>query len=531
MNHSVLQHDIVRTMSEGNQGVKRKKSCPYLDSIDRTALDFDLEQACSVTLQTGSHIYACLVCGTYFRGRGPRTPAYIHSVQKGHYVFCHLASGTFHCLPDDYEVEDISLQDIQRALHPIFAKELLPTLGQTRSRDLFGRLYRPGFVGLQNLQGSDHMNAALQALAHVIPIRDYFLLDDYEVSHKHKTALIVTNSFAEVVRKIWSPWRFRSHVDPHVFAHVAPKDKREVGDFMAWLLHHLHLGTKLKKKQKSIIEKVFQGKIKVTTRETQKARNKASSNAEEDDRDGSDDETSTPEININQDGQKGQTLVAESVSETTFFSLSVDIPEKPLFRDEEGGLVIPQEALVNVLQKFDGKRFVDTRKGKAQRRQYAIQALPDHLMLHLKRFRDNEKNPTIIVFPVKNLDLHQYLGDKLPPTEEEIRAMGIGDLQRAIKTYGGEAHHVVEKKELIEAAINAASFKYDIVANISHDSPVEVGREDGGKVDQLHEGMYKCHVKADKQWFEIQDLHVKEVMPQQIGVSESCLLILARRST
>lgn len=512
--------------TEGAVG-KRKKACPYLDSIDRTALDFDLEPTCAVTLQTGSHVYACLVCGAYLRGRGPRTPAYTHSVQKGHYVFCQLETGTFHCLPDDYEIEDVSLQDITRALHPTFQPDTIPSLGKEMSRDLFGRLYRPGFVGLQNLQGTDHMNAAVQALAHVIPLRDYFLQDNYKVSYKHKTAATVTKAFAEVVRKLWSPWRFRSHVDPHVFVHVAPKDKREVGDFMAWLLHHLHLGTKLKKKNKSIIEKVFQGKVKVTTRETKRLAEEGK-HEEEDNRNGSDDEVEQSAESPPQAGVEEKTTVAENIAETTFLSLSVDIPEKPLFRDEEGGLVIPQEALVNVLQKFDGKRFVDTRKGKAQRRQYEIQALPDHLILHLTRFRDEEKNPTIIVFPVKNLDLRLYLGDHAPPTEEEIRGMGIAELKRCITYFRGEETHAIEKKDLIEAAINGTSFKYDLVANISHDSPIEVGREGGGKVDQLYEGTFKCNVKGDRQWYEIQDIHVKDVMPQQIGVSESCLLIFAR---
>lgn len=515
--------------SSGSAGApsKRKKSCPYLDSIDRTALDFDLGQTCAVTLQTGSHIYACLVCGAYLRGRGPRTPAYTHSVQKGHYVFCQLETGTFHCLPDDYEIEDVSLQDIKRALHPSFPPETIPSLGKQMSRDLFGRLYRPGFVGLQNLQGTDHMNAVLQALAHVIPLRDYFLYDNYRVSHKHKEAAAVTKAFAEVVRKLWSPWRFRAHVDPHVFAHLAPKDKREVGDFMAWLLHHLHMGTKLKKKHKSIVEQVFQGSVKVTTRETQRLV-EVSNPVHEDDRYGSEDEMEQTVEESEKETAREKTTVAERISETTFFSLSVDIPEKPLFRDEEGGLVIPQEALVNVLQKFDGNRFVDTRKGKAQRRRYEIQSLPDCLILHLTRFRDEEKNPTIIVFPVKNLDLRPYLGENAPPTEEQIRVMGITDLKQCIKDYKGEESHAVEKEDLIEAAIKATSFKYDLVANISHDSPIEVGREDGGAVDQLHEGTFKCNVKGEKQWYEIQDIHVKEVMPQQIGVSESCLLIFAR---
>merc|ERR1719491_928931 len=91
------------------------ESCPYLDTITRTLLDFDFEHSCSVSLQSGPHIYGCLVCGKFFRGRGKHTPAYTHSVDEGHAVFVHLSQGTFHCLPDDYLIQDPSLSDISAA--------------------------------------------------------------------------------------------------------------------------------------------------------------------------------------------------------------------------------------------------------------------------------------------------------------------------------------------------------------------------------------------------------------------------------
>lgn len=43
------------------------RHCPYLDTIDRSVLDFDFEKLCSVTLTT-NNVYACLVCGKYFQG-------------------------------------------------------------------------------------------------------------------------------------------------------------------------------------------------------------------------------------------------------------------------------------------------------------------------------------------------------------------------------------------------------------------------------------------------------------------------------
>jgi U4/U6.U5 tri-snRNP-associated protein 2 len=109
-----------------------------------------------------------------------------------------------------------------------------------------------------------------------------------------------------------------------------------------------------------------------------------------------------------------------------------------------------------------------------------------------------------------------------------------------LSKYGRQdiAASVIEKKELVDATVNFVSKslpdmladKYDLVANITHESPADVGRE--GKHDPLQEGSYKCHIqhKASNQWYEMQDLHVKETMPQLIGVSESYVLIFERKS-
>jgi len=96
---------------------------------------------------------------------------------------------------------------------------------------------------------------------------------------------------------------------------------------------------------------------------------------------------------------------------------------------------------------------------------------------------------------------------------------------------------MVEKSELVEACVNFVtkslpdllSHKYDLVANITHTIPAEVGRE--GKFDPLEEGSYRCHVhhKATKQWYEMQDLHVQDIMAQLIGVSESYVLIFEKK--
>lgn len=74
------------------------------------------------------------------------------------------------------------------------------------------------------------------------------------------------------------------------------------------------------------------------------------------------------------------------------------------------------------------------------------------------------------------------------------------------------SRNVIEKAQLVEKAIvfvtkslpDMLADKYDLVANITHDSPAEVGRE--GQHDPLQEGSYKCHVQhqAARQWYEMQ---------------------------
>ena len=102
-------------------------SCPYLSTVSRRALDFDMEKVCSVTLSP-HHVYACLVCGKFFAGRGRATPAYAHSVEAGHHVWVGLTppegavEGSwlprFWSLPEGHEVLDASLEDIAAALRP-----------------------------------------------------------------------------------------------------------------------------------------------------------------------------------------------------------------------------------------------------------------------------------------------------------------------------------------------------------------------------------------------------------------------------
>ena len=186
---------------------KAVMKCPYLDTINRQLIDFDFEKVCSVSL-TNLNVYACLVCGKFFQGRGQHTHAYTHSVQCGHHVFINLGSCRLYCLPDLYEVVDSSNDDIVRALNPTFtpAETMQLNFNTTLARDIFGVSYLPGFIGMNNLKQTDYVNVIVHALAHVTPLRDFFLRpENYEGS---KSALV--HKFGELMRKIWSKHNYKS---------------------------------------------------------------------------------------------------------------------------------------------------------------------------------------------------------------------------------------------------------------------------------------------------------------------------------
>lgn len=130
--------------SGGAPDAKRRK-CPYLDTINHQVLDFDFEKVCSVSL-SDQNVYACLVCGRYFQGRGRATHAFTHAVQSAHHVFINLRTDRIYCLPDNYEVVDHCLRPVKDALRPSFAAALVARLDQNRilAQDAFGVSYLPG---------------------------------------------------------------------------------------------------------------------------------------------------------------------------------------------------------------------------------------------------------------------------------------------------------------------------------------------------------------------------------------------------
>ena len=119
----------------------------YLDTINRSVLDFDFEKLCSITL-SNINVYACLVCGKYYQGRGPKSHAYFHALEVGHHVYVNMQTKRVYVLPEGYEVKSKSLDDIKFVVDPKLAKEEVTQLDREAKDawDLGGKKYRPGTI-------------------------------------------------------------------------------------------------------------------------------------------------------------------------------------------------------------------------------------------------------------------------------------------------------------------------------------------------------------------------------------------------
>jgi U4/U6.U5 tri-snRNP-associated protein 2 len=551
LEHVIKNEDAVLIPTENEQQWESSKTkCPYLDTICRSVIDFDMEKVCSVSL-SNMHVYCCLVCGKFYQGRGKATPAYTHSVQQGHFVFLHLSEGRFFCLPDNYEIVDSSLDDIKACLAPAYSLADLKQLDRNKdvARDVHGMTYLPGFRGINNLCNTDYLNCVVHALSHVRPLRD-FLLQPTGYAQCRSAILQHLGAFT---RRSWSSRNFKCGASPQELVHAisdASQKKFASGtsadsiDFLNWLLAEINRAlaartldavksdVSSKVREQTIVTQCFQGLIEVTEQ-----RRKALSTG-----------TDHP--------------WTESVRQVNFNHLSLDIPPPPLFKEGEGGLVIPQVPIFELLQKFNGSKWTETLQGDTQvRRKYKILRLPPYLVFHLVRSSDSasfrkDRNPTIVTFPLKHLDMSGLCtppsSSSFPacPAAETIHDLSIRELKALLLQHGTDEHKMIlqgtcEKSELLAmatsavnraAAVSANKYKYNLVANICRESMqttalkgVTVGATTESSLSRVsvqESHPFKVHLRhrpTDK-WFELKDLLVSEIAPQLIALSESSIL-------
>jgi U4/U6.U5 tri-snRNP-associated protein 2 len=175
---------------------------------------------------------------------------------------------------------------------------------------------------MNNIKDNDYFNVIVHALAHVPPLRNFLMLE----SLSGKPELV--QRFSILVRKIWNPRAFKSHVSPHeLLQEISLRSNKRFTltqqsdpvDFLSWFLNNLHLalGGSKTKPGSSIVQKVFQGKLKVESQQ------------------------------ITAKADAGDRLRFEEAAEvktdiSRFLMLTLDLPAAPLFQDELDRNIIPQ---------------------------------------------------------------------------------------------------------------------------------------------------------------------------------------------
>ncbi|KAJ0078190.1 hypothetical protein Patl1_37238 [Pistacia atlantica] len=174
----------------------------------------------------------------------------------------------FYCLPDGYEINDPSLDDIWPVLNPRFTKEQVAQLDKNKlwSRALDGSDDLPGMVGLNKIKETEFVNVTIQSLMRVTPLRNFFRIPE---NYQHCKSPLV-HRFGELTRKIWHARNFKGQVSPLQFLQAvmkASKKRFRIGaqsnpvEFMS--SHTLHVDLRTTKKNTSIFYNCFQGKLEV----------------------------------------------------------------------------------------------------------------------------------------------------------------------------------------------------------------------------------------------------------------------------
>ncbi|CAH2050619.1 unnamed protein product [Thlaspi arvense] len=354
--------------------------------------------------------------------------------------------------------------------YDMFTREQVEELDRNKqwSRALDGSDYLPGMVGLNNIKETDFVNVTIQSLMRVTPLRNFFLIPE---NYQHSKSPLV-HRFGELTRKIWHARNFKGQVSPHEFLQAvmkASKKRFRIGHSLTqlnlchgFLIHYMQI----LEVQKEVAALFTSGELEVVKEIHSRPFFEKKENG---------DEQNNGSVG---DGGIEQDNVVTETSRMLFLMLGLDLPPPPLFKDVMEKNIIPQVPLFNILKKFDGELVTEVVRPRIARMRYRVTRLPQYLILHMRRFTKNnffvEKNPTLVNFPVKNLELKDYIPLPTPKENEKLRS------------------------------------KYDLIANIVHD----------GKPG---EGSYRVFCAAEVR--RALDLHVSETLPQMVALSEAYMQI------
>lgn len=374
----VITGKKIKKLSEDH--VKR-----YIESINIKKLDFDQEKVCSITLSR-SNVYCCLVCGRYLQGRNQTSVAFKHAVEEDHHLFLSFNTLKAYVLPENYELPSNEiLQNLIYAVNPTFQKQNLSSFPQA-CHDSNGKRYMNGFVGLNSVTPDGYSTCILHVLAHIIPLRDYFLLSRRCARQENR----LLDKISLLTRKLWSVKLLRTNISPSELLHAISETSNrkfptdESGDprqFLLWLI--ITLSSSREETLKRLLESNIQGKVEI--------------------------KTTLVESIHEEEGNVIRFRKLESKTKiqlSNFWCLTLDLPPMPLFRASNGVTDkdrAPQTLLSTLLEKFNGFKEVHVNDTL---RTFKIIHQPKYLIFHYNRFEQGifnlkARNQTLVEFPLE----------------------------------------------------------------------------------------------------------------------------------
>lgn len=371
---------------------------------------------------------------------------------------------------------------------------------------------------MNNIKANDYQNVVVQLLAHVLPIRNFFLLHDFPQLSTPQLVL----RFSTLVRKLWNPKAFRSHVSPHeLLQEIAMRSSKRFTlseqadpvEFLSWFLNNLHLSLGGSKKPSptptSVVHAAFQGRVRIESQA----------------------------ITAHSDTQNARLVFTESgdikSQVTPYLILTLDLPPTPLFQSTNRESIIPQVPLTTLLNKYNG---ITASEKMAQRvRHRLLHPLPPFLLFHIKRFSKNrfvsERNPTIVTHPSpRSLDMSPYVEpnpDAWSPGEPILYDLVANIiLDPSISAPGGT-------EDAADKGVNAAS------GGGGSSSGAGGGSEKVSWLVQLFDKAQSAdnsrhqHGGSEQhrgpEWLEIQDLFIKSAESETLFTREGYLMVWERR--
>lgn len=372
---------------------------------------------------------------------------------------------------------------------------------------------------MNNIKSNDYLNVIVQILAHVRPIRNFFLLHHLPALSTPQLPL----RFGNLVRKLWNPRAFKPHVSPHeLLQEIALRSSKrftltqqsDPAEFLSWFLNNLHLSLGGSKKPSdtptSVIHSAFQGRVRIESQE----------------------------ITARSDADNARLVFSESSTTnsqiTPFVILTLDLPPTPLFQSADTESIIPQVPLTDLLSKYNGVVASEKRAHRVRHR--LLHPLPPYLFFHIKRFSTNrfvsERNPTIVTFPSpRSLDMSPYVepNPSIWPHGEPVLYDLVANviLDPTASIPGGPENSAGGAESSAAMSGNAAG---------TSTAGAAAGGQKVSWLVQLHDKAMSAENARHSQqkgpeWLEIQDLWVQRAESETLFTREGYLMVWERRKT